>query len=152
MNPVATPADRLARSRERLRLALNGLPPAPDDPEAAEHAQRAAAPWRDRLAGLPGAGILIEAVQQWWARHPLRSQILLGVSATQAVVQPVANRHPVALVAVAFVAGGLIAWYRPLRGLLKPALLAGLLPQLLVAVTTAQAQRPSAPPNTETAP
>jgi hypothetical protein len=145
MITAATPAERLTHSRERLRLALNGLPPAPDDPEAAQQTARAAAPWWAQLAALPGAAIVIEAAQQWWARHPLRANILLVFNAAQAVVQPVAQRHPVALVAAAFVIGGLLAWRLPLRWLLKPALFAGLLPQLLISSITAQAQRPPAP-------
>lgn len=142
---TATPSERLTHSRERLRLALNGSPPAPDDPDAAQQAARAAAPWWAKLAALPGAGIVIEAAQQWWARHPLRANLLLAFNATQAIVQPVAQRHPVALVAVAFVVGGLLAWRRPLGWLLKPALFAGLLPQLLISSMTAQARRKSAP-------
>lgn len=145
MNTATTPAERLVQSRERLRLALNGLPPAPDDPEAAQQSARATAPWWAKLAALPGAGIVIEAVQQWWARHPLRANILLGFNATQAVVQPIAQRHPVALVAAAFVVGGLLAWRRPVGWLLKPALLAGLLPQLLIASMTAQSKRKPPP-------
>jgi|APDOM4702015248_1054824.scaffolds.fasta_scaffold95284_3 hypothetical protein len=145
MNTAATPAERLTKSRERLRLALNGSPPAPDDPDAAQQAAHAAAPWWEKIAALPGAAIVIEAAQQWWARHPLRANILLAFSATQAVVQPIAQRHPVALVAAAFVFGGLLAWYRPLGWLLKPALFAGLLPQLLVASLNARPQRPPTP-------
>lgn len=145
MNPSTTPAERLARSRERLRLALNGLPPASDDPQAAQQAAAAAAPWWDKLAALPGASIVIEAAQQWWARHPLRANIVLAFNATQAVVKPVAQRHPVALVAAAFVIGGLLAWQRPWRWILRPALFAGLLPQLLISSMTAQAQRKTTP-------
>jgi hypothetical protein len=141
MNTVATPAERLVQSRERLRLALNGSPPAPDDAHAAQQAAHAAAPWWAKLAALPGAGIVIEAAQQWWARHPVRANVLLAFNATQAVVQPVAQRHPVVLVAAAFVVGGLLARH-PLGRLLKPALFAGLLPQLLVASLNARAQRP----------
>lgn len=145
MNTATTPAERLMQSRERLRLALNGLPPAPDDPEATQQTARAAAPWWAKLAALPGAGIVIEAAQQWWARHPLRANILLGFNATQAVVQPIAQRHPVALVAAAFVVGGLLAWRRPLGWLLKPALFAGLLPQLLISSLTAHSKHKPAP-------
>lgn len=145
MSPAATPVERLTQSRERLRLALNGLPPPPDDPDAAQQAARAAAPWWAKLAALPGAGIVIEAAQQWWARHPLRANIVLAFNATQAVVLPVAQRHPVALVAAAFIIGGLLAWRRPQGWLLKPALFAGLLPQLLVASLNARAPRPPIP-------
>jgi hypothetical protein len=77
---------------------------------------------------------------------PEGHQIRLAVHAALAVVQPVA------LIAGAFVSGGLIAWYRPLRALLKPALLAGLLPELLVAAMTAKFQRASPQSNTETDP
>jgi hypothetical protein len=148
MKTSIAPADRLARSRERLRLALSGLPPAPDDPDAASQAARAAAPWWDKLMTLPGASIVMDAAQQWWASHPLRQNAMLVIDAMHAVVQPVAKRHPVALVASAFVIGGMLAWRRPLRGLLKPALFAGLLQQLLVTSMTAQAQRQQAPAGT----
>lgn len=139
MKPASTSAERLAPSRERLRRALNGLLPAADDPQATQQAERGNAPWWVALAALPGAGIVIEATRAWWVRHPMRANIDLALDATRAVVQPVAQRHPVALVAAVFVVGGLLGWHRPLRGLLRPALFAGLLPQRLMSSLTTPA-------------
>jgi hypothetical protein len=70
---------------------------------------------------------------------------LLAFNTAQAVVQPLAKTHPVALVTVAFVVGGLLAWRRPWRWILRPALFAGLLPQLLIASLKSQAQQAPAP-------
>ena len=114
----------------------------------ARFASQASGSWWQTLAALPGAGIVGEAARQWWLRHPLRTNILLGYSATQALVQPVAQRHPLALVAGAFVLGAVVMRFRPLRGLFKPVLLAGLLPQLLLAVMTAKPKAPGDAANT----
>lgn len=143
--PTATAAERLAQSRERLRLALNGLPPAPDDRQPARRVEQGLSPWWADLAKRPVAGLVIEAAQAWWARHPMRANIVLAFYATQTVVKPVAQRHPVALVAAAFVVGGVLGWRLPLRGLLRPALVSGLVPQLMLSLVTAQAQRRTTP-------
>lgn len=135
MNPIPaehpTPAERLAASREHLRLALHETGPArPDDSDAA----------RDPCAGMasvgglrspPAAQVVIEAIDLWWDRHPLPATSLVAVEAVKAVLAPPAQRHPLLLVAGAFVAGGLLARARPWRWGFKSALFAGLLPQLL---------------------
>lgn len=116
-------ADRLALSRERLRLALRV--------DAAALAAASASPaWLDRLHTVPAAHIALQALAQWWARSPWRLAGRIGADAAQAVVKPVAQRHPWALVLGATAAGALFAWSRPWRWMLKPALFAGLLPQL----------------------
>ena len=123
-------ADRLRMSRERLRQALidgakRGTPAAPDA------SGEPATPWLDRLKAVPGAAVVMEALQAWWRSHPLRIATMIGADASLAVLQPLARRHPVALVLGAALLGGLFAWSRPWRWLLKPALFAGLMPQLL---------------------
>jgi hypothetical protein len=83
------------------------------------------------LDSIPGASVIIEAVRTWWARHPLRVAGTLAVDAAQAVVRPLAQRHPGKLVLGAFAVGALVAWVRPWRWIGKPALLSGLVPQIL---------------------
>ncbi len=123
-------ADRLRLSRERLRQALidtagrGETAPAPDAPGFA-------ASWLGRLKDIPGAALVVEAFQAWWRSHPLRIATLVGNDALRAVLQPLARRHPIALALGAALLGGVFVWSRPWRWLLKPALLAGLLPQLL---------------------
>lgn len=139
---IETAAQRLVHSRERMRVALRGTPASPD---AAAHSS---IHWLESLKALAGAGLVIEALSQWWAGHPLRVAGQGIASAAKAVIQPLAQRHPMALVLGAFAVGGLLAWSRPWRWPLGSGLLAGLLPQLLSRLlqpAPAAAQRPTAP-------
>lgn len=131
--PVAaalqTPAERLARSREQLRLALQGT-------EAAQagnvHPSAATGmTWLDNLQAIPGAGLVVEVVGHWWARHPLRVAAVLAATTATAVVKPIAQRHPLGLVSGAFVLGGLFAMSRPWRWAVQPALFVSLAQHLL---------------------
>lgn len=120
MNPV----ERIEMSRARLRAAMT---PAPALPET----HTAALPWLQRLKDQPAIGIIVETLQAWWSRHPLRAVVQVASEAGNAVAKPIAQHNPVALVLVAGVAGALLAWSRPWRWALKPALFAGLMPQLI---------------------
>jgi hypothetical protein len=71
-----------------------------------------------------------ESVKAWWANHPLRPVASVAVEASDAVIQPLAERHPLALVGVAALAGASLVWSRPWRWALRSALFAGLVPQL----------------------
>jgi hypothetical protein len=133
---LRTACERLDLSRERLRQALLEGSAAAGD---ATGRQRPA--WLQDLAALPGAGILIEALRTWWARHPLQLAGQVGVEAARAVLQPLARSHPLALLLGALLVGGVLAWARPWRWILKPAWLAGLGLQLFHE-TLAQARRP----------
>lgn len=127
-----SPADRLSQSREQLRQALLGDPRAkgagPERTASARHAS-----WLATLRALPGLGVLVDAVEQWWSRHPLRVATVIASTAATAVVTPIAQRHPLRLVLGAAVFGGLLTWARPWRWVVVPALFAGLAPQLLSA-------------------
>ena len=101
---------RLAASREQMRLSMT--------PRAAASNHGPISP-------------VLDAVQHWWAAHPLRVAGVVASDAANTLIGPLAQRHPIALVAGALVLGGLLIWAKPWRGILKPALLAGLLPQLL---------------------
>lgn len=94
------------------------------------------------LAALPGAGILIEALRTWWAKHPLHLAGQVGIEAARAVLQPLARNHPLALLLGALLLGGVLARARPWRWILKPAWLTGLGLQLFYE-TLAQARRPA---------
>ena len=122
---VMLAADRLNASRLHLRQAL--MPP----PHTHDTGGRSSRPflgrWMDRLAGVPAASVLIDTVQRWWGKHPLRLAWLLADDAAQTLLQPVARKHPYRLVLGAAAAGALLALSRPWRS----ALMAGLLPPLI---------------------
>jgi hypothetical protein len=126
---ATTPAERLARSRECLRQAMRDAS-APRRGTSEGRTAGAGTDWLHSLKSIPGGSVLIEAVSSWWAQHPLRVAGMVAADAASAVVRPVAQRHPLGLVLGALVLGGVLAWSRPWRWILTPALFAGLLPQL----------------------
>jgi hypothetical protein len=109
------PSVRIGLTRERLRLAM--LPP-----QRTHEAKPA--------ASLPVIGTIVEAIQSWWFNHPMRPVASVAVEASNAVVQPLAQRNPLALVAGAAALGALFVWSKPWRWLFGPALFAGLVPQV----------------------
>ncbi len=118
--PQLTPVERLALSRERLRVAI------------AHNAQARASGPTTPGSGLldilktvvPGASLLIDTlgptVKQWWASHPLYSSGVLAGDVVRTVLRPVAQRHPIALAAGAVVLGAVLVWSRPWRWAYKP--------------------------------
>lgn len=135
--PMPTPAERLDASREHVRAALRVAALARGGGAAAG----SGAPWLDTLKSIPGSRLAIAALQGWWTKHPLHVTAQVFSAAVQALVRPLAQRHPIALVGGALLVGGLLAAGRPWRWILTPTLLAGLLPQLLskaVALVPAQ--------------
>jgi hypothetical protein len=121
--PTATA--RLEQSRTLLRQALHGKPSRADAPPKPVPA------WQAHLQSIPVLAVLAEAVSSWWMQHPLRVASTLVAETTRAVVQPLAQRNPMGLAVAALLVGGLLAWSRPWRWVLKPALFAGLWSQLL---------------------
>ena len=115
---VALAAHKLALSRSHLHQAVQMASPNQTSDK------------RIDAAGM-APGLATVAMQQWWAQHPLRLATDVTADAAKALVQPVAQRHPVALVAGAAAVGALLVWSQPWRWLLTPALLAGLLPKVI---------------------
>lgn len=97
--------------------------------------------WLDALKANPLGGAVVAAATRWWAQHPLRLATMIAADATTAVVRPMAQQNPLGLVMIALLLGGALAWSRPWRWLLTPALLAGLVPRTvssLLALVPAQ--------------
>lgn len=132
--------ERLARSRERLHLALLAQPARPAG-AAKDLLGRPLADWRDGFKSIPGFGLLLELATGWWARHPYRLVTSVVSDVASAAVLPTAQRHPLGLVTGAFLVGGLLAWSRPWR-LLTPALLAALLSRAVAAPAARQSCAP----------
>jgi hypothetical protein len=121
-----TALERLAISRQRLRESMRPDPQSPDQQGSDEPPA-----WLNALKGIPGIAVVVEAVQSWWNQHPMRVASLVAADASKTFLRPIIQRNPIALVVGAVVVGGLLAWMRPWRGLLKPAIFAGLVPHLV---------------------
>ena len=130
MNTLTTANERLTRSRDGLRLALSPGTACPANP-AGSGSDPFSLDWLVSLKTTPAACLLLSIFQDWWARQPLPATVTLAAEAVTAALQPVAQRYPVALVAGAALVGGLMVLVRPWRWISAPALLSGLLPQLL---------------------
>ncbi|KNZ31470.1 MAG: hypothetical protein AD742_15780 [Methylibium sp. NZG] len=132
----------MALSRERLRAAMGPKPKtastvargsATDGASAAEpvdHGKGGTGAWHS-LTDHPAAAAVLALVYRWWERHPLRLVGIVATGATVAVVRPMAQRNPVVMVLAALLLGGALAWSRPWRWLLTPALLTGLAPRVI---------------------
>lgn len=125
-----TPSERLALSRERLRQTLREIAVPARCPNGTSP-DGLLFTWFKTLKSNPGTSGLMQAVRVWWAQQPLRVAAELALDAAKTGLEPVARRHPIALVMGAFALGGALVWIRPWRHIFTPALLAGLLPQLL---------------------
>ena len=120
---------RLTLTRERLRHAM--APPAPEaGRDDREGLGGMASGLVDRLKNLPGIDLLMDALDSWWARHPLRTVGVVAAEASRKLAVPVAERQPYALLLGAMGVGALLVLLKPWR-LMRRALFAGLVPALL---------------------
>ena len=85
---------RLEHSRERLRVAMRAISAPPES----AHAAAAPLAWLEAVKSIPGVDIVLATLQRWWAQHPLRAASDATGQAVQAIVAPIARRHPVLLV------------------------------------------------------
>ncbi len=123
--------EQLEASRRRLRGAMMTIAHPPPSPSLLSHGLSGLG---DRLLDgvrhVPGAGIFLETLQMWWHEHPLRTVGLAAEEASRTLVEPAAERNPLALLLGSFGVGALLVLVRPWRWALRPALFIGLLPQL----------------------
>lgn len=118
--PTLTASERLAASRERLRVGLQAKGRSADEPPASG----ATPAWLAPLMANPAVALAVHAARAWWSDHPLHALGQGAAAAADAALQPVARRHPIALVLGAGLLGVLLVWSRPWRWLPSPALLA----------------------------
>lgn len=119
-------ADRLAASRERIRASLAEA----SHPRQEEDEERPSM-LMSALLAIPGAQTVVDAVKHWWWQHPMHLAGTLAANTARSMVGPMARRSPYALVLGAMAVGGLVFLIKPWRGIVRPALLAGLVPHLV---------------------
>ncbi len=121
---TATPAETLLlQSRERLHAALQAAATdsAPGPTSSGEPATEPAL----------GAAFLANVLRRWWKKHPAHHAATLAAQTARELTLPAAQKHPVALVAGAFVVGVGVVALRPWRLLSGGALWGRLAPTLL---------------------
>jgi hypothetical protein len=129
-------AERLEASRARLRTALLEITHPPPRPSLFADLKIGSLGHQlvERVKALPGAALLLESIEHWWAEHPLRAAGSLAEEASRRYVGPIAERNPYAVIVGGAVFGALLVASRPWRWLLRPALLFGLVPQIAASV------------------
>lgn len=121
-------AERLNLSRINIRKNINiNKNSQPEKADLHRKASGVGTDWLHGLKSIPGGAMLIHAVNIWWSKQPLRTITVAAADAAKTVLQPVAQRHPVVLVAGAFVFGGVLVWSRPWRWVSKPIVVSSLL-------------------------
>ncbi|CAN5708606.1 hypothetical protein BH11PSE8_BH11PSE8_03800 [soil metagenome] len=128
-----TAEQRLKVSRERMRMAMvtPSKPARASFQNGAGGARRSTGPsWWEQLKHVRGATVIVETLENWWRRSPWRTPLLVAAEASRTLMQPVARKSPFILVAAALVAGAAVGWLRPWRWIIKPALFAGIAPQI----------------------
>lgn len=116
--------ERLTRSRETVRQVLRVN-------IAAAAASKPPLAWLEGLNNLPGFGAVLTALRVWWSDQPVRKASLGLAEAAKTALLPIAQRAPLSLALGALALGALFVWVRPWRWLTAPAVLAGLMPQIL---------------------
>lgn len=123
--------EQLETSRRRLRGAMKTIVHPPPSPSLlANGLSGLGDKLLDGVRHIPGAGIFLETLQMWWHEHPLRTAGLVAEEASRTLVEPAAERNPLALLLGSFGVGALLVLVKPWRWALRPALFIGLLPQL----------------------
>lgn len=109
---------RLDASRARVRGALMEIAHPPRRPNSG---------LIDKLTGMvndvPGVTFVLEAAKKWWQAH--RDIAQTAGQASQALVTPIARRHPASLLGAAAAAGTAVGLLRPWRLLLRPKIFLG---------------------------
>lgn len=122
-NPRLPPLQRLASSRERIRVTLRQ--------EREEQEQHHPSALMSALLAIPGARAVVETVSQWWAHHPMHVAGTVASNAARSMMRPMARRNPFGLILAAVAVGGLVYWLKPWRFIMKSAVVASIVPQLV---------------------
>jgi hypothetical protein len=122
-----TPLEGLQCSRERLRQALQ---PSAHANAGRDESDKACAGWCSALLSIPAVAVVKHHLARWWSQHPLRLASAVTLQAGDALISPMAKKHPLTLVGGALLLGAAVVWTRPWRWGLTSMGLANWLPRL----------------------
>ncbi len=109
---------RLEASRSKLRSELMEIAHPPPRPSSGI---------ADKLTGMvkdvPGVALAMDTAKTWWREH--RTTAKSAGQASQAIVEPIARKHPGSAILVAAGIGAGLVLLRPWRLLLRPRILIG---------------------------
>jgi len=120
-NGALSARERLRQSRQRIAVWLEGDH---DDAHDAFHHD----------GTHPVAAILTELLSEWWRRHPLYASANFAGDAARNAIVPLVRRHPIAVLAVAAIAGAVVVRSRGWRWVVRPAVMAGVASQIAARV------------------
>ena len=132
--PTTSPSDgsdvarRVVESRERIREAVMGGGRSKQALKTSG-ARGARVSLIKRIRALPVAGLAVDTVESWWAKHPLHDATAMAGDASRAVMQPIARRNPLTLVFGSLLFGAFLVAFRPWRWIGRSKVFAGLIPQ-----------------------
>ena len=133
MTRASEACDRLAQTRAAVRLAIRDLeqPATPVHPTPPTGWIQSL--WR-RLRETRATRKVVQGVDDWANQSALPGIAMMAADAANAALRPIAQRTPLRLVLGAAVVGGVLAWSRPWRRIVTPALMATVLPRLIAQI------------------
>jgi pimeloyl-ACP methyl ester carboxylesterase len=135
----SSPEARLQASRAAMRTAMLPESAVVDVKGRPSTGKPGLAPRIGMLLSHPVVSTLRATVQQWWAAHPWRPVMTIGVEAGRQMMVPLAREHPARLLGAAMLGGAILSRWRPWKWLIAsaaPALLASMLPTLISRLAT----------------
>ena len=122
----------LAGSREHLREVLHGIAHPPKRPPLSlkQGVSGVTDQLLSRARSLPGASLVINKVKTTWDRHPARPAIETTIARYRPALERKARTQPVAMLGVALGTGALLWLAKPWRLVLRPKVIAKVVPAL----------------------
>ncbi|MDQ2734352.1 MAG: hypothetical protein M3Y55_05035, partial [Pseudomonadota bacterium] len=111
--PVLSATERLAASRLRLRAALMAIAHPPPRPSIFDGLGGFKTQLLDRIQSLPGAGLIIDSMESWWAQHPLHAAGMVAEEVSRSFFLPGARKNPYSLIFGSVVVGAIFVLSKP---------------------------------------
>lgn len=126
-NESPKPADKADQPSAKSRLEASRSKVRSELMEIAHPPPRPSSGIANKLTGMvkdvPGVALAVDTAKSWWLKHRTTAQT--AGQASQAIVAPIARKHPGGAILVAAGIGAGLMLFRPWRLLLRPRILFG---------------------------